>query len=185
MNVRSVGLDLAGLETNETGFAYIEGRYALVRTVHKDNEILELVEYYRPDVVAVDAPLTMPIRGYERTIERKLRKMGFRVLPPLLGGMKRLTERGVRLKELLESRGFETIEVHPRTSRILLGFDEGQASLLGFLKSYGIHCERENLSVHEADSLIAAFVGVLYITGLTRNVGGDDGYIVIPGTSTS
>jgi predicted nuclease with RNAse H fold len=66
--VKSLGVDLAGSERRPTGVCLLDQDLnARVWVAHADAEIVELALAARPDVVAVDAPLTIP-RG-RRSIE--------------------------------------------------------------------------------------------------------------------
>ncbi len=177
------GVDLAGTEKNPTGVCILDGMYHRSMIAYRDSEILEKIISACPEIIAIDAPLTMPVQGYERNVERIMRSMGYRLFPPLLGGMKKLTIRGVRLNSELKRRGFRTIEVHPLTSRKILGIPERDLSAIRrFFLSIGVRgdVEVKNLSIHEIDALTAAVVALLHLEGLTTVVGDEEGYIVCP-----
>ncbi len=124
------GIDLAALPKNQTGACLFNDSRFACRTLHDDDEIIAFIEENHPHVVAIDAPLTLP-RGRccfddsccgtrkIRECDRMLISRGYRVFPPGFSFMKQLTLRGKSLKEKL--RGYELIEVHPRTSMRILG----------------------------------------------------------------
>jgi len=169
------GIDLAALPANPTGLAAFDGRAYICRTARSDLEIFDLILHNNPEVTAIDAPLTLP-RGRccfddaccgtrkIRECDRGLIKMGFRVFPPGFSFMKQLTLRGKALREKLEAEGFKVIEAHPRTSK----------RILGIKKFDGSHSE------HEDDACAAALTAYLYAQGKCREIGDDEGVIVIP-----
>ena len=65
-----IGLDLAGLPKNPSGVAKLCGKQLETREIYSDAEILELCENVRPEVVAIDAPLSLPAQGSLRLIEK-------------------------------------------------------------------------------------------------------------------
>lgn len=178
--MRAVGIDLAGKETNPSGFAVLEGHEIKTRLVGSDEEIVRLCICERPDVVAIDAPLSFPREGNLRSADSQLIHHGYRVLPPTLGGMRILTERGIRLAKKLRARSISVVEIHPRTSgRILFGSPSRGRWLLE-LKRRGWKV-RGSARDHEIDAAIAALTGFFYLRRRTREVGElEEGLIVIP-----
>lgn len=118
-------------------------------------EIVESLRPYRPLVVAIDAPLTRP-DGWLRDVERELRKMGYKLLPPLLGPMAKLTERGIKLAQMLGN----AIEVHPRTSMRAMGLDPRS------LRDKYKPPTRDHL-----DAVVAALTALAYLRGLYKAIG--------------
>ena len=175
-----IGIDLAGRETNPSGFAVISDKGVRTRLIHSDEEIENLCARERPDVVAIDAPLSLPERGGLRKADASLIERGFRVLPPALGGMKSLTERGIRLASRLRAKGVRVIEIHPRTSGIILFCNPLRRAWVRELEKRGLRLT-EDVSEHEIDAAIAALTGVLHLQGKTEEVGEPrEGAIVIP-----
>jgi len=169
------GIDLAALPANPTGLAAFDGRTYFCQTSRSDREILDFIMEHQPKVIAIDAPLTLPrgrccfddsccVTRKIRECDRSLIKMGFRVFPPGFSFMKQLTLRGKALREKLELDGFRVIEAHPRTSKRILGIE----------KFEGSHNE------HEGDACAAALTAFLYAQGKCREIGDDEGVIVIP-----
>jgi uncharacterized protein len=175
MDDQDIGIDLAALPGNATGVAvYDGGRYECL-TLRGDDEILDFIFSRSPPVVAIDAPLSLPYGRCcfddaccgprkIRTCDRMLIGMGFRVFPPGFSFMKQLTLRGIGLRERLEDQGIRAIEVHPRTTKRVLG--------LGRF--------REAKNEHEDDACAAALVARLYRQGKCMELTGADGTIVIP-----
>lgn len=178
-NMKIVGIDLAGLERNDTGFCVLEEKRASVSILHSDMQITAAIEREKPGLVCIDAPLTFP-RGTERAADSALRKYG--AIPPTTGGMVYLNKRGVALREALEKR-FPLIEVFPTATAKILGYHDTEPSKMqkGLL-SLGItgDPEKRYLTKDEADAISAALTGYLYLLGKTEQVGDEEGKITIP-----
>jgi predicted nuclease with RNAse H fold len=132
MDDQDIGVDLAALPANATGVAAYDGGRYECSTLHGDEEILDFIFNRSPRVVAIDAPLSLPFGRCcfddaccgprkIRTCDRMLVSMGYRVFPPGFSFMKQLTLRGIAIKKRLEARGIKAIEVHPRTTKRILG----------------------------------------------------------------
>ena len=177
--MKIVGIDLAGLEKNDTGFCALEEKRALTRVLHSDSQIIAEIEKEKPDLVCVDAPLTQP-QGTERAADSALRKYGS--IPPTTGGMVYLTKRGVALKAALEKK-FPIIEVFATATAKILGYydPEPRERQKGLL-SLGItgDIEKRYLTKDELDAISCAITGQLYLLGKTETVGDEEGKIVIP-----
>jgi predicted nuclease with RNAse H fold len=169
------GIDLAALPKNGTGVAVYDGTRFECTTLRGDDEILSFILCHRPGAVAIDAPLSLPYGRCcfddaccgprkIRTCDRMLISMGHRVFPPGFSFMRQLTMRGIGLKEKLEGEGFRVIEVHPRTTKRILGV--------------GPFVEAKN--EHEDDACAAALCAWLYRRGKCVELRGPDGTIVIP-----
>ncbi len=106
-----IGLDLAGVETRPTGFCIFNDMNAQTCHLYTNNEILEKISEINPAVVAIDAPLSLPPRRksleertgvHLRECDKELLKKGIKFFPVTLGPMRKLTERGMNLRQ--ESR---------------------------------------------------------------------------------
>jgi predicted nuclease with RNAse H fold len=180
--MRIMGIDLAGLEKNDTGICIYdgEGKNAIVKVVHTDDEIITEVDRANPSLICIDAPLTMPEGGAMRKCDTALRAYG--ALPPLMGGMRYLTERGVKLYKVLAPK-YRITEVFTTATAKILGFYsteplKRQKALLE--RGIGGDVQKRKLNKDEIDAVVAAITGQLYVDGKAREVGGDDGKIVIP-----
>lgn len=180
-----VGVDLAGSPKRITGLCYLE------RDMHTDvsrafsyDEIMLFIDEHYVEVVTIDAPLSLPRSGSLRKCDEELRKAGIKVLPPTLGGMRSLTERAIRLKEILKSRGHKVIEVFPTGARKILGLPprrEGVEALREALISRGVRRLPENVDQHVLDAVICALVGLHYLEGDYVEFGDrDEGVIIMP-----
>lgn len=176
----TIGLDLAGLPSNPTGFTLLIDRKFETGLVYLDEEIVELCSRNRPALVAIDAPLSLPTSGNLRQADRLLIGRGLRVFPPTFAGMKKLTARGIRLAGELRGKGIKFIEIHPRTSgKILFETPKRQAWLSKLKRKRWT--VGQNMSEHEADAVVAALTAWLHLRGMTEEIGADgEGTIVIP-----
>src|SRR5438445_10743290 len=132
-----VGIDLAGVEHKNTGFCFFDGKETEVKILHTDKEIVDEVEKHKPKVVAIDAPLALSMgrKSLEenngihlRECDKMLLKMKIKFFPITLGPMRKLTERGMKLKGILGKLGFEVIETYPGAAQDLLNIPRKQFS---------------------------------------------------------
>lgn len=187
-----VGIDLAGVESRPSGFCILDGMNAKTSILYTDKEILEKIRKSKPDVIAIDAPLSLPpgrTSIEERTdihlrkCDRELLKRGIKILPITLGGMRKLTQRGIRLRSILEAEGFRVIEVYPGGAQDVLRIprkSRGRMLLLEGLKRLGIKGLRREMSDHELDAVTSAFIGKLFLEGKSETLGDPERGIVMP-----
>jgi len=140
-----VGVDLAGSPRRATGVCVLRGMKARTRIAFADEEILDSIEQARPDIVPIDAPLSLP-RGratihdrageHFRECDSELRKRGIRFFPVTLGPMRMLTERGLALRAKIEKMGYHAVECYPGGAQGAGGqtytFHVGKASRVRF-----------------------------------------------------
>ncbi len=178
---------MAGNPKNPTGFCLleVENDKKVVKTeiLHSNSEIIEKLEEIRPKIIAIDAPLTYS--GRNRRCDDELRVYG--ALPVTLRGMEVLAIRGRELAKELKTRNFNFIEIFATATGKILGFysdnkktakREMQKNLLKANLSGDL--ERKLLTKDEIDAVFAAITGYLHLTNATRDVGDDEGRIIIP-----
>lgn len=173
-----VGIDLAGMDKNPTGIAILQDKNVSVSCAFRDEDILSVLEKAKPRLVAIDAPLSKPKEGPFREADLILREYG--TLPLNMRGMVQLLERGMRLKTKIN---FPIIEVFPRATSLILGYyAKGEQVLQKNLIGLGIEgdIERRLLSKDELDAISAAITAQLFLSGKAKEVGGDEGKIVVP-----
>jgi predicted nuclease with RNAse H fold len=189
-----VGVDLAGSPRRNTGICLLKGMtVASFATLHADEEVLAFIDEARPDLVAIDAPLSLPPgrrsiedrRGeHFRSCDRELLKRRIRFFPITLGPMRSLTTRGIRLKETLVQRGYEVIEIYPGAAQDLWKIPRKQGGLLKLrrgLEKLGLKKLARGMNGDELDAVTGALVGRLYLQGKAEVLGNfDEGAIVIP-----
>jgi uncharacterized protein len=189
-----VGVDLAGSPRRNTGLCLLKGMtVASFATLHADEEILAFIDRARPDLVAIDAPLSLPPgrRSIEdragehfRPCDRELLKRRIRFFPITLGPMRSLTTRGIRLKETLVQKGYEVIEIYPGAAQDLWKIPRKQGGLLKLrrgLEKLGLKKLARDMNGDELDAVTGALVGRLYLQGKAEVLGTlGEGAIVIP-----
>lgn len=189
--MKVVGIDLAGVEARPTGFCVLDGMSASCSIRHKDREIVEVTEKIRPEVVAIDAPLALP-KGRKsleersdvhlRACDKALLEMKIKFFPITLGPMRKLTKRGIKLKELLEDKNFEVIETYPGAAQDVLEIPRKQRGLEELRKSLaklGIKGLRSKMTGDELDAVTCALVGKMYLDGDYMAIGDPDEILMI------
>jgi predicted nuclease with RNAse H fold len=187
-----VGLDLAGVQSRPSGLCILKGVKAETFLVYGDEEILKSIEESKANVVAVDAPLSLPAgrksieqrtNVHLRECDEELLRKGIKFFPVTLGPMRKLTERGMNLGRILENRGFKVIEVYPGGAQDILGVPRKQRGLemlrIG-LERLGVRGLNDRMSDHELDAVTCALVGKLFLEKKSVTYGTSERGIVMP-----
>jgi predicted nuclease with RNAse H fold len=187
-----VGLDLAGVERRPTGFCTLKGMKVQTSLTYTDAEIFMKIKETQPDLVAIDAPLSLPPgrKSLEertdihlRECDKELLKRRIKFFPVTLGPMRKLTQRGINLRHLLEAEGRVVIEAYPGGAQDVLGIprkQRGLEKLKAGLEGYGIKGLKGELSDHELDAVTCAYVGKLFLEGKAVTYGVPNDGIVMP-----
>jgi len=187
-----IGLDLAGVETRPTGYCKLVNMNAETSLIYTDKEILNKIKEIRPSIIAIDAPLTLPpgrkkleerTSTHLRECDRELLKRRIKFFPVTLGPMRKLTKRGMFLKEIFEEDKFKVTESYPGGAQDVLGIPRKQKGLEKLkvgLENLGIKGLNSQLSDHELDAVTCAYVGKLFLEGASITYGGSYGGIVMP-----
>ncbi len=188
-----VGVDLAGVPHRPTGICILKEWDAQTALLFSDDDILGAIDREKPDLVTIDAPLSLP--PGRKTIHQKngqhfrpcdleLRRRKIPFFPITLGPMRGLTERGIGLMKELEKKGMQVVEIYPGGAQDIWGIPrvkkdrEKLREGLGLLGIRGLH---QDCSEHELDAATAALVGRLYLLGKTKIYGDPtSGAIVMP-----
>lgn len=192
-----LGIDLAGVEHRPSGACVLRGFRAETSLVFTDSEILELVQKTKPDLVAIDAPLTLPpgrksmeerTDRHLRPADEELRRRRIPFFPITIGPMRGLTVRGIELKRKIRRLGFRADEIYPGGAQDILHIPRAKRNLRGLrrgLEKLGIKGLRKNASDHELDAATGALVGKLFLQGKAE-VYGDfkSGAIIMPPSSS-
>jgi uncharacterized protein len=187
-----VGLDLAGVPTRPTGFCMLNGMHAETADLFSDEEIIQKTLESNPEIIGIDAPLSLPLGRVSledrngphlRPCDRELIKTGVKLFPMTLGPMRKLTKRGIMLRELFEAKGFKVLEVYPGGAQDVFGIprkQKGLDKLLAGLQNLGISGLNSQMSDHELDAATAAYVCKLYFENKCVIYGSGKETIVMP-----
>ena len=195
--VKIIGIDLAGSQRRETGFCILEEDRIRTKVLKEDEEIIGSTVEQKPELTAIDAPLSLPKgrcclkddcpcrgRGHLRNCDRDLIKLKIRFFPLTLGPMRSLTRRGMMMKKVLEQRGLTVVEVYPGGAQDIWGIPRKQkgVELLRYnLKQMGVVGIEDRSTHHELDAVTCALVGKLYVEGNFILLGDpEEGQIVMP-----
>jgi predicted nuclease with RNAse H fold len=185
-----VGIDLAASPHRPTGVCVLSGLRAKTHIASSDDEILRFVEKARPELVPIDAPLSLPPgrktihdRSGEhfRECDLELRRRGIRFFPITLGPMRLLTERGMALRSKMEIQGIRVVECYPGAAQDLWEIPrqhKDRKGLLAGLQDLGVRGLNESMTGDELDAVTAALVGRWFLLGKGEMLGGRDGIIV-------
>jgi predicted nuclease with RNAse H fold len=192
----AVGLDLAGSPLRTTGFCRLtRSGVAELHALHSDEEILEATRAARPQIVSIDAPLSLP-RGRQtiedrsgphlRACDRELLARHIRFFPITLGPMRMLTTRGLGLQERLRAEGFQVIESYPGGAQDVLRIPRKGAGLPALrrgLRTLGLtgDIERRDVTHDELDAATCALVGLEVLAGRAEALGDpSEGLLYLP-----
>jgi len=194
LEVEVVGIDLAGSEHRPTGFCVMNNRLKCeTKILYSDTEILENIYHTNAKLVSIDAPLSLP-KGRKsinnasgpkfRECDLALMRMHIRFFPIVLGPMRMLTQRGIRLKQALEEKGYKVIESYPGGAQDMLGVSrkgEGIEKLRKGLADLGIKCAVHAETDHELDAITCALVGIDFLNNKYLALGDEkEGQIIMP-----
>ena len=121
---------------------------------------------YRACVIAVDAPLAPPYRGYRLVERRAMSELGARFLPGGLRGMSMLSALGFSMLQLFSEAGKLVVETHPSTVAVMVGVDRRLLARI-----YGADI---------ADSIVSAITAASIVEGSYKSVRDVDGSLYFP-----
>ncbi|MGE5293305.1 MAG: DUF429 domain-containing protein [Solirubrobacterales bacterium] len=185
-----VGVDLAGSPRRDTGVCVLRGLTARTCVAHADEEILSAIEQARPDLVPIDAPLSLPLGratihdrtgGHFRECDSELRKRGIRFFPITIGPMRMLTERGIAIAARITAMGYRAVECYPGGAQDVWGIPRQHRDRRGLrkgLEDLGVKGLTEAMTGDELDAATAALVGRWFLLGRGEVLGGEAGILM-------
>ena len=186
--MKFIGIDLAASEKNPTGLATLEKNKKTkitTKILFTNREILEEIKKSKPKVVAIDAPLFLPLgrknlrksKIHFRSCDKELLKMKIKFFPISIGPMRSLTKRGISLRKTLEKMKIKVIETFPGAIYDILGINrKNPSNLKKFIKF-----NPKGKSIHEIDAIACAYIAKLFSEGKVRKIGNRrEGYMYIP-----
>ena len=189
-NLVVVGIDLAGSPRRPTGLCLLRGLKAETHVAFSDDDILDAVRHALPDLVPIDAPLSLP-KGrrtihdrsgeHLRECDRELLRRRIRFFPITLGPMRMLTERGLALKKKLSAMGYRAVECYPGAAQDVWGLPRqhrDREGLLAGLRKLGVRGLSKTATSDELDASTAALVGRQFLLGRGNMLGGKSGILI-------
>jgi predicted nuclease with RNAse H fold len=179
-----IGIDLAGVEKNPTGWALWKNKVISTCHLYKNQEILEHLTKFEPTLIAIDAPLSLPKKETMRKADKEMYRHGYPVFPPRFPAMEKLTLRAIELTQQIKRKNLRIIEVHPTSTRKALKIsakDWKKIQTIFLHMNLKGNLETRALTSHEIDAVTSALTGYLYLQGKTELIGDEEeGYIVVP-----
>jgi len=189
-----VGIDLAGSPKRNTGICLMYNKKIIkYATLHEDKELISFVREANPQIIGIDAPLSLPPGRkslddnngiHLRECDKELTKRKIRFFPVTLGPMRMLTLRGISLKKRFKRLGFDSIEIYPGATQDVFGIPRKQHSMEGLmngLKELGIKGLKADMNHDELDVVTGGYTAYLYLKGKTDILGSlKAGAIIIP-----
>jgi len=194
-----LGIDLTSAEAKPSACLGLDRELHLIYSgfLFQDSDILEVVTRHGFEVVAIDAPISLPAglccleescscqpqaEVKSRSCERELARLGIPCFPTTKKTFIRaMIYRGIRLKTELESMGYEVIEVYPYASKVrLFGMSIPKKTAPAGLVFLRQHISRllpnispyvDGFSHHLCDAAIAAYTAHLHYQGKTELCG--------------
>ncbi|NPA22990.1 MAG: hypothetical protein GXO23_01650 [Crenarchaeota archaeon] len=173
-----IGIDLGHPVRSSTGVCvYSYNRDNYITSTMTPVEALSLCESLRGRVtyVAIDAPLSLPRKGIERELERRCRMIGVKLIPPLLGPMRRLTVCGICIRDVLERLNMTVIETHPTSCLKTTG--TSKEDVLKILKRKVINIGGRTR--HCIDALICCLAARAYAESLHVEIHAEDDRLIL------
>jgi predicted nuclease with RNAse H fold len=187
------GIDLAGVSHRPSGCCLLDGLKADTKLLYTDEEILDWVRKEKPELIAIDAPLTLPPgrksidernESHYRPCDMELRRRKIPFFPITLGPMRVLTKRGIKLREVLERARFRVVEIYPGGAQDIWGIPRARHDLSGLrdgLRKRGITGLKKQCTDHELDAASGALVGHLFLQEKAEVYGDfESGAIIMP-----
>lgn len=179
-----IGIDLAGKPQNPSGWTVWKNKRVNTSLVYADNEIMEGITHNKPTIVAIDGPFCLPKEGILRKADKEMIKKGYRVFPPRLPAMQKLTLRAIKLSKSISKAEYKTIEVHPTSTRKALNMPtKDWGKIQAILAHIGLEGDIRvrTLTSHEIDAVTAALTAYLHLKNQTEALGDkEEGYIIVP-----
>lgn len=199
-NIKIVGIDLTGSQEKASGVAFLNNHLVKTSLILTDDEMIEEIIKFKPHVVSIDSPLSLPKGrltvfdddptrdefGILRECERVLKKRGVNAYPTLLPSMQKLTKRGIELASKLRAKGYPVVESYPGAVQDIIGLPRKQASLTMLKKGLGIfglkgEFLKKEVSHDELDAITSAIVGIFFLSRDYEAIGSlDENLMIIP-----
>ena len=206
------GIDLTSTETKPSACLGLDDELQLIYLgfLTKNSDIITIINLYSPKVVAIDAPLSLPLGlccleencpcqprfgRKSRQCDQKLRQLGIPCYPTSKKTfIKALIYHGIELKKELCQQEFQVIEVYPYASKVHLfgkamprkttpqGMAFLKERLASILPSLNPYLDIFDHNLY--DAAIAAYTAFLFCQDMVDALGNsEEGLIFIPSIS--
>ena len=204
-----MGIDLTASSKRGSAFALLDEQGGLIdcSQFFEPDELTGSLEKHKPEVVAIDAPLYLPLgldcleeshpctptHDYKgRSAEQELARKGigcfFTTKRSIIKGV---VYRGQDLSQRLSKQGFKVIEVYPHATKVILFGKKIPSKVtargLAYLKDRlstmvtGLDDYMDDLNHDACDAILAAYTGWLYCNGRTDSLGiPEEGHMIVP-----
>lgn len=208
-----MGIDLSASSKRSSAVALLDEKAGLIDCgeFFESDELAGSLEKHKPQVVAIDAPLSFPLgldcleeshpcsptHDYKgRSAEQELAHMGigcfFTTKRSIIKGV---VYRGRDISQSLSSRGFKVIEVYPYATKVILFGGKIPSKLtsrgLAYLKDRistmvtGLDDYMDKLNHDACDAILAAYTAWLHCNHQTDVMGiPEEGHIIVPKISS-
>lgn len=205
-----LGVDLRASPSRTSAVAVLNEQSMLVHisAFQTYNELLKIVRAYRPALIAIGAPLSLPAglcclepscpceledpqkRG--RQLELELARMGISCFfTNKRSIVRQLIYRGIEFNRRLLKRGYQVVEIYPYASKlILMGEDvppKNSARNVVFMREQlphlinGLEPHIDSLDRNICDALVSAYTALLHSRKATDVLGSpEEGLLVLP-----
>jgi len=170
--MRLIGIDLAARTTNVSSIATYEDGRIRTYSVYSDENILEIIKNFKPDVLAIDAPLVVVEKPF-RSAEREMQQFGYKLMPLNTPDMQDLAKRASSIGYAIENLT-KVIECHPNSTKKALNVNNVKelknVKFLNIIKNE-----------HESDAIFAVVTALFFKEDNYNSFGDDEeGYIIVP-----
>ena len=176
------GVDYGAKKSGNTAVAISDGSKIFLHQVKKgsdaDKRLNELLNEFPPDLVAIDAPLSLPLGwcGGEGDLFYRKCDMELKAMSPLfLGG---LTARAVQFKRKLEEKKIEVIECYPKAfvQNVLNGDypeagDKLDDALQKVINAHKLKLKNLPANEHQVDAILSLIMAFRFQKGLAYSFG--------------
>jgi predicted nuclease with RNAse H fold len=190
--IKIVGIDYGSKLAGTTAIAMLDenGNFSIIQSQKKqdaDEMILNMLDTFKPELIAFDAPLSLPNGLYSGNIQddffyRQADKELKAMSPMFLGG---LTARAMRIAAICKSKQIEIIESYPGAfvkaellNEVYSKKDNTMISKFSKISASYFQFKMPQLNNwHAIDACICLEIGIRKANGNGRFKGNQDGYI--------
>jgi predicted nuclease with RNAse H fold len=185
------GIDFGAKKAGTTVIALLTDQSWIIRQSHKNQDadkfLQEQIEYFEPQSIFIDAPLSLPKVYSSNALDpkaefhyRKCDRATGAMSPMFLGG---LTARAIRHKAQWQTQLINVFETYPAHLAAKLAIDVYKDDLQHFAKSMALIADSpvpDLQNWHQADAILAWYSGKRYLSGEATSIGdADEGLIIV------